>query len=283
MKTYKPTTPSRRMMTGIDYSVLTKKEPEKSLLLSFKQRAGRANTGRVTVRHQGGGVKRLYRIVEFGQPVLDVPAQVLALEYDPYRTSFIALIQYQNNASAGLSAGKKYYIIAPQDLKVGDEIVFSEKALIKTGNRTLLKNLPVGANVYNIEIEPNRGGLLVRGAGTSAQVLAQDGDFTHLKMPSTEVRKIRGNCFASIGTVSNPEHRFVNIGNAGRARRMGIRPGVRGTAMNPCDHPHGGGEGRQPIGLKHPKTRWGKPALGVKTRKRKKLSNKYIIKRRIKN
>lgn len=275
MKTYKATTPSRREMTGIDYSVLTKKEPEKSLLLSFKSRAGRANTGRITVRHQGGGVKRLYRIIEFGQPKLGVVAKVLALEYDPYRTSFIALLEYPDKT--------KCYILAAQGVKAGDEIVFSENAKLTPGNRTLLKNLPVGTMVHNIEIEPGKGGLLVRGAGTAAQVLAQEEGFTQLKMPSTEIRRIKNKCFGSVGTISNPEHRFVNIGNAGRARRMGVRPGVRGTAMNPVDHPHGGGEGRQPRGMKYPKTPWGKHALGVKTRKRKKMSNKYIIQRRIKN
>jgi len=275
MKTYKATTPSRREMTGIDYSVLTKKEPEKSLLLSFKSRAGRAQNGRITVRHQGGGVKRLYRIIEFGQPKLDVAAKVLALEYDPYRTAFIALLEYPDKT--------KCYILAAQGLKVGDEVIFSENAKLNPGNRTALKNLPVGTMVHNIEIEPGRGGLLVRGAGTAAQVLAQEEGFALLKMPSTEVRKIKNKCFGSVGAISNPEHRFVNLGNAGRARRMGVRPGVRGSAMNPCDHPHGGGEGRQPIGLKYPKTPWGKHALGVRTRKNKRLSNKYIIQRRTKN
>jgi large subunit ribosomal protein L2 len=271
MKIYKPTTPSRRGMTGIDYSVLTKKEPERALLKPFAKRAGRAHSGRITVRHQGGGAKRLYRIIEFGQPKLDVAGKVIALEYDPNRTSFIALVQQPDNT--------KFYILAPQDLKVGDETICSEKAPLTPGNRTRLKNIPVGSKVYNIEIEPGRGGILVRGAGTAAQILAQEEKYSQLKMPSTEIRKIKSNCFASIGEVSNPEHRFVNLGKAGRSRLMGIRPGVRGTAMNPCDHPHGGGEGRQPRGM-HPKTRWGKTALGMKTRKRTKLSNKFIIQRR---
>lgn len=274
MKLYKPTTPGRRGMTGVDYSVLTKKEPEKTLLQSFKRRHGRAQNGRITVRHKGGGAKKLYRIVEFGQPKLDVAAKVIALEYDPNRTSFIALIQYQDKTKA--------YILAPQGLKVGDEIIYSEKSPIKPGNRTRLKNLPVGTMVYNIEVEPGRGGIMVKGAGTTAQILAQEEGYAQLKMPSTEIRRVKNKCFVSIGTVSNSEHRFVNIGKAGRSRLMGIRPSVRGSAMNPVDHPHGGGEGRQSIGLKYPKTPWGKHALGVKTRKRK-ASDKFIIKRRIKN
>lgn len=272
MKTYKPTTPSRRGMTGIDYSVLTKKAPEKSLLVSLHRRPGHAANGRITTRHRGGGVKKLYRIIEFGQPKMDVIGKVVALEYDPNRTSFIALIEYPDKT--------KCYIIAPQDLKVGAEIICSEKTNLNPGNRTKLKNLPVGINVHNIEIEQGRGGILVRGAGSAAQVLAQEGKYTQLKMPSTEIRRIPGECFASIGAVSNPEHRFVNIGKAGRARKMGRRPAVRGTAMNPVDHPHGGGEGRQPRGMSHPKTPWGKPALGKKTRSRKNRSNKYIIQRR---
>jgi len=275
MKLYKPTTSGRRGMTGTDYSGLTKKEPEKTLLKPSKKRMGRAQNGRITTRHKGGGVKKLYRLIEFGEPKLDVKAKVTALEYDPNRTSFIALIQYEDKT--------KSYILAPQDLKVGDEIIYSEKAPLKPGNRTRLKNLPVGTMVYNIEMEPDRGGKIVRGAGTSAQVLAQEKGYTQLKMPSTEIRRFKNECFASIGTVSNPEHRFVSIGKAGRSRLMGKRPAVRGSAINPVDHPHGGGEGRQPIGLKHPKTPWGKPALGVKTRKKKKPSNKFIIQRRKKS
>lgn len=275
MKIFKPTTSGRRGMTGIDYSVLTKKEPEKALLICSKKRMGRAQDGRITVRHKGGGAKRLYRIIEFGQLKLDVAAKVIALEYDPNRTSFIALVQYQDKT--------KHYILAPQGLKVGEEVICSEKVLFNPGNRTRLKNLPVGTMVHNLEIEPGRGGIMVRGAGTGAQVLAQEEGYTQLKMPSTEIRKIKSECFASIGAVSNPEHRFVNIGKAGRSRLMGIRPAVRGSAMNPVDHPHGGGEGRQPIGLKYPKTPWGKPALGVKTRWRKRSSNKFIIQRRSKN
>jgi len=276
MKVYKPTTPARRGMTGIDFSQLTKKSPEKSLLKYIKRNVGRSNsTGRITTRHKGGGVKKFYRIIEFSQTKLDSPAKVIALEYDPNRTAFIALIEYVNTK-------EKQYIISPQGMKVGDVINFSknEKTPLSPGNRTLLKNIPVGTMVYNIELDPGRGGIIVRSAGTSAQVLAYDEGYVNLKMPSAEVRKFKGDCFASIGMVSNPENRFYRIGKAGKNRHKGKRPHVRGSAMNPVDHPHGGGEGRQPIGLKHPKTPWGKPALGVKTRNVKKWSNKLIIQRR---
>jgi large subunit ribosomal protein L2 len=252
-------------------TLLTKKEPEKRLLLAFKKRAGRARTGRITVRHRGGGVKRLYRIVDFGQEKLGIPGKVIAVEYDPYRTAFIALVEYQD--------GEKRYILAAHDLKVGDEIICAEKTEIKIGNRMKLKNIPVGTQVYNIELEPGRGGKIVKAAGTSAKVLAQEEKFTHLEMPSGEIRKVSQECFASIGQVSHPEKKFEKIGKAGRRRLKGWRPTVRGTAMNPPSHPHGGGEGRAPIGLKYPKTPWGKPALGVKTRKRR-WTDKYIIKRR---
>lgn len=273
MKIYKPTTPSRRGMTGIDFSELSKKRPEKKLLKYVRRSVGRSSSsGRITVRHRGGGVKKLYRVIEFSQAKMAEPAKVIALEYDPNRTAFIALIEY--------NGGERQYIIAPQDLKIEDEIIFSEKAPLKPGNRLQLKNIPVGTSVYNVELEPGKGGKIVRSAGSSAQVLAQDGKHTNLKMPSTEVRRFLGECFASVGVVSNPENRFYTIGKAGKSRLKGRRPHVRGTAMNPVDHPHGGGEGRQPIGLKHPKTPWGKPALGVKTRKRKKWSNKLIIQRR---
>ena len=254
-------------------SILTKKEPEKKLLLSFKKRAGRGRSGRITVRHQGGGVKRLYRIIDFGQEKLGIPAKVVALEYDPYRTGFLALLEYQD--------GEKRYILAPKDLKVGDELICAEKAEIKIGNRMKLKNIPVGAQVFNIEIEPGKGGKLIRGAGTAAKILTQEEPFTHLALSSGEIRKIPQECFASIGQVSWPEHRFERIGKAGRVRLKGIRPTVRGTAMIPPAHPHGGGEGKTPIGLKYPKTPWGKPAFGVKTRKRK-WTDKLIIQRRIK-
>ena len=273
MKIYKPTTPSRRGMTGIDFSLLSKKKAEKSLLKYVRRSVGRSKaSGRITVRHKGGGVKKLYRIIEFSQTKMNVPATVIALEYDPNRTGFIALIEYADKV--------KQYIVAPQDLKVGGQLVFSEKAALNPGNRLQLKNITVGTNVYNIELEPGRGGKIVRSAGSAAQVLAQENGYTTLKMPSTEIRKVKDACFATVGMVSNPENRFYRVGKAGKSRMKGRRPHVRGTAMNPVDHPHGGGEGRQPIGLKHPKTPWGRPALGVKTRNRKKWTNKYIIQRR---
>ncbi len=261
-------------MTGIDYRILTKKEPEKNLVFIMKKKSGRNNQGRITVRHRGGGVKRKYRIIDFysGRDKLNVPAKVLSLEYDPCRTCFLALIQYPD--------GEKRYILAPQELKVGDEIVCAETADFKPGNRMKLKNILVGTPVYNIELSPGRGGQLVRSAGICAKILAKEGGYVTLSLPSTEIRKVPEECFASIGSLSNPEHAFVNLGKAGRSRHLGIRPTVRGTAMNPCDHPHGGGEGRTTIGLKHQKTPWGKTAYGVKTRKRKKYSNKFIIKRR---
>ena len=260
-------------MTGIEYSkILTKKEPEKALILAFKKKAGRASSGRITVRHRGGGVKKLYRVVDFGQGKIDIPGKIIALEYDPYRTAFIALVEYKD--------GEKRYILAPQDLKVGDEIMCAEKTPISPGNRMRLKNIPVGSMVYNIEIEPGRGGKMVKGAGTAAKILAQEAGFTNLQMPSSEIRKVRDNCFASTGMVSNPEHKFVVLGKAGRKRLMGWRPTVRGTAMNPVDHPHGGGEGKTTTGLKYPKTPWGKPARGVKTRKKKRWTNRFILQRR---
>lgn len=250
---------------------LTKKEPEKKLLLPLKKKGGRGSSGRITVRHQGGGVKRLYRIIDFGQEKLGISAKVAAIEYDPNRTSFICLLEYED--------GEKRYRLCPQELKVGAPIICAEKTEIKTGNRMKLKNIPVGTPVYNVEIEPGRGGKLARGAGTSARIIAQEGKYSHLVFPSSEVRKIFGDCYASVGQVSFPEHKFIEVGKAGRARLKGIRPAVRGSAMNPPDHPHGGGEGKTPIGLKHPKTPWGKPALGVKTRK-KKWTDKLIISRR---
>jgi len=273
MKIYKPTTPSRRGMTGIDFSLLTKKRAEKSLVKYVRRSVGRSKaSGRITVRHKGGGVKKLYRVIEFAQSKMDAPARVIALEYDPNRTAFIALIEYAD--------GVKQYIVAPQQLKVGDEIVFSEKAPLTAGNRMKLKNIPVGTSVYNVELEVGRGGILIRSAGSAAQVLAHEAGFVNLKMPSSEIRKIKEECFATVGIVSNPENRFYRVGKAGKSRLKGRRPHVRGSAMNPVDHPHGGGEGRQPIGLKHPKTPWGLPALGVKTRNRKKWTNKFIISRR---
>lgn len=271
MKFYKPTTPSRRHMTGTDFSVLTKKKPEKKLLKNLKRKAGRSSSGRITVRHKGGGRKRLYRMVDFGQKKIDIPAKVLALEYDPYRSAFIALLEYEDK--------EKRYILSPQGLKVDDQVIISEKTPVSPGNRMKLKNIPTGTMVYNVEIQSEIGGKLIKSAGTSAQVLAQEERYTHLKMPSSELRKVLSECFASIGEVSNPEHRFIKLGKAGRSRWKGIRPTVRGSAMVPVDHPHGGGEGRSPIGLPHPKTPWGRPALGVKTRK-KKWTDKLIMQRR---
>ena len=260
-------------MTGIDFSQLSKKGPEKSLIKYVRRNSGRsASTGRITVRHKGGGVKQYYRMIEFSQTKMDAPAKVTALEYDPNRTAFIALIEYADKTIQ--------YIIAPQNLKIGDEIIFAETAPLTPGNRLKLKNIPVGSAVYNVELDPGKGGIAVRSAGSSAQVLAHDGDRINLKMPSTEVRQFKGDCFATIGMVSNPENRFYRVGKAGKNRHKGIRPTVRGSAMNPVDHPHGGGEGRQPIGLKHPKTPWGLPALGVKTRNKKKWSTRVIISRR---
>lgn len=271
MKKYKPTTPGRRGMTVVDFSILTKKSPEKKLLKVLKKKSGRGTSGRITVRHKGGRVKRKYRLVDFSQNKMNIPAKVISLEYDPNRTAFIALIEYNDK--------EKRYILAPSGLKVGDEIKCEEKALIKIGNRLKIKNIPVGTEVHNIELEPGLGGKIIRGAGTSAQVLAQEDRYTQLKMPSGEIRRIHGECFASIGAISNPEHRFTRIGKAGRNRLKGKRPTVRGSAMNPVDHPHGGGEGRTSIGLKHPKTPWGKHARGVKTRK-KKWTDKLILKKR---
>jgi large subunit ribosomal protein L2 len=255
----------------MEKELLTKKEPEKKLLLPLKKKAGRNFSGKITVRHRGGGVKRLYRVVDFGEEKLGIPGKVIALEYDPNRTAFLALVEYQD--------GEKRYILAPDGLKVGDEIICAENAEIKTGNRLKLKNIPVGTQVYNIELIPGRGGKIVRAAGTSAKVVAQEEKYTQLQLPSKEIRRVSNECFASIGQVSNPGHIFEDIGKAGRRRLKGWRPAVRGSAMNPCDHPHGGGEGKTPIGLKYPKTPWGKPAKGIKTRK-KKWTDKLIIKRR---
>lgn len=270
MKKYKPTTPGRRGMTKVDFK-LSKKEPEKALVLPLKKKGGRNSSGRITIRHRGGGAKRMYRIIDFGQEKINIPAKVAALEYDPNRSAFIALLDYQD--------GDKRYILAPQDLKEGQEVIIADKAELKPGNRMKLKNIPVGTFVYNIELEPHKGGIIVKSAGSSAKVLAQEGKYINLVMPSSEIRKVPAECFASIGSVSNPEHRYVRVGMAGRTRHKGFKPHVRGVVMNPVDHPHGGGEGRSGIGMKHPKTPWGKPALGVKTR-RKRWTNKLIVSRR---
>ncbi len=253
--------------------IFTDKEPEKKLTLDLKKMGGRNFSGRITIRHRGGGAKRLYRILDFGQEKINVPGRTVAIEYDPNRTAYIALIEYKDN--------EKRYILAAQGLKVGDEIICSEKTELRVGNRLKLKNIPIGTQVFNIEIEPGRGGILARGAGASAKVLAQEENFCQVEMPSGEMRKIFQECFASIGQVSNPERKFEIIGKAGRRRLKGWRPNVRGSAMNPCDHPHGGGGGKTPLGMPYPKTPWGKPARGVKTRK-KKWTDKLILKRRSK-
>jgi large subunit ribosomal protein L2 len=274
IKVKKPVTPGQREMTVIDYSVLSKVSPEKSLLKRLKKHSGRNNQGRITVRHQGGGHKKLYRIIDFKQDKLDQEAVVETLEYDPYRTAFIAKVLYKD--------GERRYILAPHGLKVGDKIITSENAPLAIGNRLKLKNIPAGYQVYNIEVTPGKGGQIVRSAGSYAEVLGID-DKEHyaiLKMPSGEVRKINYECFASLGQVSNPEHNLVVIGKAGRSRWMGIRPTVRGSAMNPVDHPYGGGEGKAKRGTRRPKTKWGKVTGGHKTRKKKKWSNKLILQRR---
>jgi len=250
------------------YKILTKKKPEKKLLLNLKKNAGRSSSGRISIRHRGGGVKRRYRIVDFGQKLIDVPAEVIALEYDPNRTAFLALLNYEN--------GKKRYRIAAYGMKVGDKVICAEKAEPELGNRMKLKNIPSGTPIFNIEIIPNARGKMVRGAGTSAKIIAKEGKYCNVQMPSKEIRKISLESFATIGQVSHPEKRFEKLGKAGTKRRKGWRPTVRGAAMNPRDHPHGGGEGKAPIGMPGPKTKWGKAAMGVKTRKRK-STNKYII------
>ena len=251
--------------------ILTKKKPEKSLLKFLKNKAGRGSSGRITVRHKGGGAKRLYRMVDFKQDRVDVPAKVIALEYDPYRTAFIMLLQYED--------GKKTYRIAPYKIKEGDEVICSENAKVKNGNRLKIKNVPVGIKVHDVELNPGRGGRVVRSAGSSAKILGQEGKYSIIEMPSKEVRKIFKECYVTIGEVSYPEWRYVDIKKAGNSRKRRKRPTVRGSAMNPVDHPHGGGEGRTSIGMKYPKTPTGKHALGVKTRRNKK-NDKYILQRR---
>jgi len=274
MKLFRPASPGQRARVKADNSQLTKNvRPLKNLLQSSKSMAGRARWGRITVRHRGGGHKRMQRIIDFKQNKLNIPAIIKSIEYDPSRSAFIALAAYKD--------GERRYILAPQELKAGEEIIAGEKTEIKPGNRMQLKNIPVGTFVYNIEIMPGRGGKIARSAGNSAQVMAIEGGYAHLTLPSGEVRMILENSMASIGALSNPEHTFENLGKAGRMRWLGIRPRVRGSAMNPVDHPHGGGEGRAPIGLRRgPKTPWGKQAFGVKTRRSKKYSDKLIVSRR---
>ena len=272
IKTYNPTTPGRRGMTVTDYTELSKVKPEKSLLAPKKKHAGRNSYGRITVRHQGGGNRQKYRIIDFKRAKQDMPATVQSLEYDPNRSSFIALVKYED--------GEKAYIIAPHKMKVGDVIVNGAAADIKPGNTLPISSIPVGTFIYNIELHPGRGGQLVRSAGTMAQLMAKEGEYAQVRLPSGEVRLISVRCIASIGQASNIDHENVNVGKAGRTRHRGIRPTVRGSVMNPNDHPHGGGEGKSPIGRPGPVTPWGKPALGYKTRKKNHRTDKFIVKRR---
>ena len=271
IKIYKPTTPSRRNMTGYSFDEITKDTPERSLIVLRKARAGRNNEGRVTVRHQGGGQRQYIRIVDFKRKKLEIPAKVAAIEYDPNRTARLALLVYAD--------GEKTYIIAPLGLKVGDTVMSSPNAEIRPGNCLPISSIPVGTMVHNIEISEGKGAQLVRSAGTSAQLLGKEGDYAQIRMPSGEVRLIRQHCYATIGQVGNTEHSNIKLGKAGRKRHMGIKPTVRGTAMSPRDHPHGGGEGRQPAGMAGPKSPWGKPTRGYKTRRNKKTSQ-FIVRRR---
>ncbi|MDO5155805.1 MAG: 50S ribosomal protein L2 [Eubacteriales bacterium] len=272
IKTYNPYTPSRRNMTGLDFDVITTDKPEKSLTTSLKKTAGRNNQGKITVRHHGGGSRRKYRIIDFKRRKDDVVATVASIEYDPNRTANIALINYAD--------GEKAYILAPVGLKVGDKVMNGANAEIKIGNCLPLENIPVGTEVHNVELYPGKGGQLVRSAGNSAQLMAKEGKYATLRLPSGEMRMVPIIARATIGQVGNIEHGLVNIGKAGRKRNMGIRPTVRGSVMNPNDHPHGGGEGKTSIGRPGPCTPWGKPALGLKTRKKNKHSNKMIVRTR---
>jgi large subunit ribosomal protein L2 len=273
IKISKPTTPGRRKFSTVSYKGLSKVEPEKRLLTTLKRHAGRNNTGRITVRHRGGGHKRRYRIVDFKRTVKnDIPGKVSTIEYDPYRSAFIMLVTYAD--------GDKRYHLAPNGINVGDTVLAKEKAKAKIGNRMMLKNIPLGFEIFNLELTMGKGGQIVRSAGSSAKLASLDGPYAHVELPSKEMRYVHKECYATIGRVSNLDHMNVKIGKAGRKRHMGWRPTVRGKAMNPVDHPHGGGEGGTSIGMKHPKTPWGLPALGVKTRRPKKYSNKMIVRRR---
>ena len=271
IKIYKRNTAGRRNMSVVKSETVTDKKPEKSLLAKQKSRAGRS-WGKISVRHQGGGHKQRYRIVDFKQDKFDVPGRIAAIEKDPIRSGFIALVHYKD--------GEKRYVLATAGMRVNKEIICAEKAPIKSGNRTQVKNIPVGTIISNVELFPGRGGQIVRSAGSGAILTAVDEQSAQVKMASGEIRLVKNTCYATIGQVSNFEYNAINVGKAGKSRWLGKRPAVRGTVMNPVDHPHGGGEGRQGIGLKHPKTPWGKPALGKKTRKKYKYSNKFIIKRR---
>ena len=273
LKTFKPYTPARRNMTVSAFEGVDKKaKPERGLVETLKKHSGRNSYGHITVRHQGGGNKKKYRIVDFRRDKLDVPATVLRLEYDPNRTAYIALVEYTD--------GERRYILAPVGLKPGDQVLSSASADIKPGNTLPIANIPVGTVIHNIELAPGRGGQLVRSAGAAAQLMAKEGELAQVRMPSGEFRYVRMNCTATIGQVGNLENANIHIGKAGRTRHMGIRPTVRGSVMNPNDHPHGGGEGRAPVGRPGPVTPWGKPAMGLKTRKAKNRTNKFIIKRR---
>ncbi|MDH5695331.1 MAG: 50S ribosomal protein L2 [Dehalococcoidia bacterium] len=271
LKIYRPTSPGRRGMSGSTFEEITKTEPEKSLLVPLKKRAGRNSQGRITVRHRGGGAKRRLRIIDFKRDKFGVPGKVAAIEYDPNRSARIALIYYAD--------GEKRYILAPSDLSVGDTINSGSDAVVKSGNALPLKLIPAGTLIHNIELEVGRGGQLVRSAGAAAQLMAKEGEYALVRLPSGEVRRIRNDCLATIGQLGNVDHQGIDFGKAGRKRWLGWRPTVRGSAMNPRDHPHGGGEGRAPIGLPGAKTPWGKPALGYRTRKHK-ASDRLIVKRR---
>ena len=272
IKKYKPTTPGLRGMTVSTFEEITESKPEKSLTYTLKKNAGRNNRGTITVRHQGGGTRHKYRVIDFKRNKDDIPATVKTIEYDPNRTANIALVCYAD--------GEKRYIIAPNGLKVGDVLYSGPSADIKPGNALPLANIPVGTIIHNIEMKPGKGAQLCRAAGNGAQLMAKEGDYAQVRLPSGEVRKIAMNCRATIGEVGNGDHELISIGKAGRKRHMGIRPTVRGSVMNPNDHPHGGGEGKAPVGRPGPVTPWGKPALGYKTRKKNKASNQYIVKRR---
>ncbi len=272
IRVYKPTTNSRRNMSVTDFSQLSKVAPERSLLLPMNKKAGRNSYGRITVRHRGGGNRRKYRIIDFKRDKFDVAATVVTLEYDPNRSAHIALVQYED--------GEKRYILAPAGLKVGDKVMAGASADIKVGNALPLANIPVGTVVHNVELNPGRGGQLARAAGNAAQLMAKENGMALLRLPSGELRNVPASCMATIGTVGNADHENVKIGKAGRTRHLGIRPTVRGSVMNPNDHPHGGGEGKAPIGLPSPMTPWGKPALGYKTRAKKNRSDKFIVRRR---
>lgn len=273
MKFYQPITPGRRGMSNVEYSSLNRKKKVKRLAFGLKKRGGRDRRGRIRVRHRGGGHKRRYRIIDFKRDKFDIEGRIACLEYDPNRTCWIALVHYRD--------GEKRYILAPDRLKVGDQVLASQKKIeVKPGYRMPLERIPDASLIYNIELQPGKGGQIVRAAGEAAVLMGKEGKYAQIKLPSGEIRNVLKTCLATLGTLSNPEHENVRLGKAGRKRWLGIRPTVRGKAMNPVDHPHGGGEGNQPIGLKYPKTPWGKPALGVKTRPKKKYSDRLIIKRR---